>query len=282
MQENQQIRVIRPDSRVNEGSTKALQHLASEIWSFRSHIRIVFKEQFRAASSGAGLGIVWNYVLPIIPLTVYILLGTIQVFPEFDGVDGTTYRAFGVTLWFLLAGCIQVPINIIKSRNTEVMKTALPLSAAIVSGFTILLFDTLVRISFVLLIILGTQSWPQWSALLLPIPLFFAGLLFIALGLLFGILNVIYNDVGRIVTIALQYGIFLSGVIFPLPHGGLLELINLLNPFAIFIDFSRSIVFGREFHNIIPFGMISIGAILLFLMACRLFYIMEYRIRDMN
>lgn len=265
-----------------EGAFAAIRHLLGEIWRFRSHIRIVFKEQFRAAYYGTGLGIFWNYILPLVPLTVYWFLSKLRVFPNFEGVDSATFLTFGVTLWFLFAGCVQAPIQIVQSRNKEAMKTAFPLSASIVSGFAKLIFDTLVRLTFVIIVVIVTQSWPAWLAIGLPVILLPAFLLFIGSGLLLGILNVIYKDVSRVVNIVLQYGIFVSGVIFPLYDIGILSILNQFNPFAVFIDVSRSIVFQGVIGNLTGYLTMSVVAITVFIISMRLFYIMEFRVRGIN
>ena len=275
-------RIIRPDSRMTEGSIEAVRNLFGEIWIFRSHIKIVFKEQFRAAYAGTGLGIFWSYVLPLVPLTVYWALSRLRVFPSFEGVDGATFLTFGVTLWFLLAGCVQMPIQVVQSRNNEAMKTAFPLSASIVSGFAQLLFEALVRCVLVIVVVVATQSWPTWQALMLPVTLLPALLLFVAVGLIFGILNVIYNDVSRVVTILLQYGIFVSGVIFPLYDTGLLSTLNLFNPFAVFIEACRAVVFHGTIENFRAYLAMTGLALIMFVLACRAFFIMEYRIRGIT
>ena len=254
LHEENRTRIIRPDSRMTEGSIQAIRHLISEIWTFRSHIKIVFKEQFRAAYSGTGLGIFWNYALPLVPLTVYWFLSKLRVFPNFEGVDG----------------------------NKEAMKTSFPLSASIVSGFATLLFDTLVRCVLVILVVAITQSWPTWQSLMLPVALFPALLLFTGVGLFLGILNVIYNDVSRIVNIVLQYGIFVSGVIFPLYDTGLLSTLNLFNPFAVFIDSCRAIVFQGAIENFSAYLAMTGLALIMFVLSCRAFFIMEYRIRGIT
>ena len=280
--EAQKIRVTRPDSRVKEGPIKALRHLVGEIWRCRSHIRIVFKAQLRAAYSGTGLGIFWNYALPLVPLTVYWFLSKLRVFPNFEGVDSATFLTFGITLWFLFTGCIQTPIQVVQSRNSEAMKTAFPLSASIVSGFAKLTFDTLIRLILVAVVVIVNKSWPSWQALYLPLVLLPAFLLFIGAGLLLGILNVIYKDVSRVVNIVLQYGIFVSGVIFPLYGAGLLYKLNLYNPFAVFIDVSRSVVFQGSLEHLNGYLAMSAIALVVFMLSVRLFYIMEYRVRGIN
>ena len=282
VRKSQQIHIIRPDSRMRESILSAIRHLINEIWNYRSHIRIIFKGRFRAAYSGTGLGIFWNYVLPLVPLTVYWFLSVLRVFPNFEGVDGATFITFGVTLWFLFAGCIQIPMQVIQSRNKESMKTNFPLSASIVSEFARLLFDTMVRIILVLIIIVSTQSWPTTQGLLLPFTLLPALFLFAGIGVMLGILNVIYNDVSRVVNIILQYGIFVSGVIFPLYDIGILSAFNAINPFAIFIDASRSIVFQGVINNLQDYLVTSGLAFIFFAVSIRTFFVMEYRVRGIN
>ena len=277
-----QMRFIRPDNRVNDGMITSLCHILVEVWSFRSHIKVVFDEKFRASSRGTGFGLFWNFALPLVPLTVYWFLSKLRVFPGFDGVDGATFITFGVTLWFLFAGCVQTPIQVVQSQNKESMKTAFPLSASIVSSFAQLLFDTAVRLAFVSLVVISGQSWPEWTALFLPILIIPALMLFIALGLIFGILNAIYKDVSRVINIGLQYGIFISGVIFPFKGIEILSTLNVFNPFAVFIDFSRAVVFQGEVNNLEVYFTMSSIALILFLVSARLFYIMEYRLRGIG
>ena len=282
VRKSQQIHIIRPDSRMRESMLSAIRHLINEIWNYRSHIRIIFKGRFRAAYSGTGLGIFWNYALPLVPLTVYWFLSVLRVFPNFEGVDGATFITFGVTLWFLFAGCIQIPMQVVQSRNKESMKTNFPLSASIVSEFARLLFDTMVRIILVLIIIVSTQSWPTAQGLILPFMLLPALFLFTGIGVMLGILNVIYNDVSRAVNIILQYGIFVSGVIFPLYDIGILSAFNAINPFAVFIDASRSIVFQGVINNLQNYLVVSCLAFIFFAVSIRIFFVMEYRVRGVN
>ena len=282
VRKSQQIHIIRPDSRMRESMLSAIRHLINEIWNYRSHIRIIFKGRFRAAYSGTGLGIFWNYALPLVPLTVYWFLSVLRVFPNFEGVDGATFITFGVTLWFLFAGCVQIPMQVIQSRNKESMKTNFPLSASIVSEFARLLFDTMVRIILVSIIIVSTQSWPTAQGLMLPFMLLPALFLFTGIGVMLGILNVIYNDVSRVVNIILQYGIFVSGVIFPLYDIGILSAFNAINPFPVFIDASRSIVFQGVINNLQNYLVVSCLAFIFFAVSIRIFFVMEYRVRGVN
>tara|TARA_A100001037_G_C15072213_1_gene599981 strand:+ start:515 stop:1372 length:858 start_codon:yes stop_codon:yes gene_type:complete len=280
--QDSRIQVVSPYSRSNAGFIKAFMEFGKEIWEFRGHIRIVFGTRFRAAYSGTGLGIVWNYVLPIIPLTVYLLLSRLRVFPDFNGVDSATFIAFGVTLWFLFTGCIQIPIQTIQSRNIEAMKTSLPISASIMASFAQLSFDTLVRVCFVVCLVAFTDTIWTWKAFLLPLLIAPALFGFFGMGLCLGILNLVYNDVSRVTSILLQYGIFISGVIFPIANLPVLGVINDFNPFAIYIDAARSVAFLGGLDSLMPLLSSYLGCFLIFIIAIRVFFVMEKRVRGIE
>jgi len=276
------LTVVTPDKRAKDSVFKAIRNLASEIYGFRDQIATVYRQNFRNSYHGTGFGVLWNFILPLVPLTVYLFLTKIRVFPSFDGVDGATYLTFGVTMWFVFTGFVLLPINIVDSRKQQAMRTSLPLSTSIVSAFANLVFETAVRICLVTLIIVVNGSWPTWLSplvFLLFLPGFF---LFFGAGLILSIMNVIYKDVARLVTIILQYGIFVSGVIFPLGSSEIIKTLNNFNPFAVMVEASREVVFKGQILNWIPLTIWSLSGILIFLLGCRLFYVMEYRIREIG
>src|SRR5690606_29008948 len=137
------------------------------------------------------------------------------VFPRLEGISPEVFIGFNVTLWYLFTGFIKQPIQIVLSRNASMMKTAMPLSAAIASSFANLTFDTLVRLVLIGVLIVLTASWPVPSAPLALLVMLSGVIFCLGLGLTLSVLNAVYPDISQIVTILLQYGIFLSGVIFP-------------------------------------------------------------------
>lgn len=275
------VKTIRADSRAYDSAFTAVKRLSNDAFNFKDQIWSVFRQNFKNSYYGAGLGVFWNFVLPLVPITVYLFLSTVRVIPSFDGVDSSTYLTFGVMTWFVFAGFVLTPINVISSRNQDAMKTSMPLIASIVSGFAELTFETFVRILLVLSIMIIMSCWPAWTAPGLFLVFMAAFFLFFGVGLIFGILNVIYRDVGRVVTILLQYGIFLSGVIFPFGDSPLVQLFSKLNPFAVFVESSRQIVFkgGLEPALMQPLIIWVVIGVFVFLLGCRLFHVMEHRIR---
>lgn len=273
-------RVYAPEARYSANSIEAIRELSKEVARYRFHIASMFGSEFRSSYRGTVFGIFWNFALPLVPVSVYILLVNLRVFPQYDGMNASIYIGFNVTVWSFLTGLITRPIQIVKSRNKDAMKTALPISVAVVSSFAQLSFDTLVRLALVAILVICYAQWPR-PDIVGFVAVMAMGMMFcLSLGLIMSIFNVIVPDVARVVTIILQYGIFLSGVIFPLKSLGPLAVLEHVNPFNVFIEAARDTLF---FGSHPPIGVLlgwGLGAILLFLVAMRFFYVMERRIRS--
>ena len=275
------VRRYRPDSRFSIGLLGAFAALVRELVEFRSHILMLFSNEFKASYRGTALGVVWNLLLPLLPISVYVLLASLRVFPKFEGIAPAVYIGFNVTLWFLFTGFINRPIQVVRSRNAEIMKTAMPLSASIASSFAQLCFDSLLRIALVAALMAATATIPTLASAALLLVVLAGSIFFLSIGLLLSILNVIYPDIDRVVTIILQYGIFLSGVIFPISSMGPLAVLETTNPFSVFIQAARDAVFlGTLSHPAALAAWTGAGLIAL-LVSARFFYLMEYRIRGL-
>lgn len=274
----QTIRVYRPNNRLDESAVDAVKHLAKEVWRHRAHVALIFKRDFRLAYKGTTLGVVWNFILPLLPVSIYIFLSVFGGLP-IEHLPRAVYVSFNVTLWMLFSGLIEQPISVIMLRNNEAMKTSLPISVAIASNFARLAFDTGVR-CFLLAAVCIYYAVPP--SILSPLALIVVviGVVFsLSLGLMAAILNIVVPDTQSIVSVFMRYGIFISGVIFPLSELGPVGWIEAVNPLAILIHAAREITFTGQLSDPVPLGIVSVATVLVGLLAARMFYMMEYRIR---
>jgi ABC-type polysaccharide/polyol phosphate export permease len=277
--EHRKVTVYRPDSRFEIGVFGALFALIAEVYKFRSHIKLLFANNFQSSYQDTALGTIWNFILPLVPIGLYIMLVTFRVLPQLEGLPPAVYISFNVTLWHLLSGVVRQPIDVVASRGNAVMKTAMPLSASIAASFAQLTFESLVRAGLVTVIVVcygaAVMSTAPWALLVLLDALVFAfGL---ALGL--SVLNVIFPDTERVVGIVLQYGIFFSGIIFPIYRMPKLEFLETYNPFYVFIHAARQLTFENGITEPVPFIACSCVGLVLLLVSVRFFYVMEYRLR---
>lgn len=273
-------RSYRPNNRADANIFSAIAALIGEIRQYRSHIATIFAADFKNTYRGTVFGVFWNFTLPLIPISVYILLVSLRVFPRFEEIPPAVYLSFNVTMWMLLTGVITRSIQVVKSRTQEAMKTSIPLTAAISSSFAQLCFDTLVRLVLVAVLVAVFGPVPKVNILWLLLAIS-SGLLFcLSIGLTLSIFNMIYTDVERLTTIVLQYGIFLSGVIFPISTLGPLAVTENYNPFNVFIKSARDFLFFGGHPDAAALLAWAGVAVILSLLSLRFFYVMELRIRE--
>jgi ABC-type polysaccharide/polyol phosphate export permease len=268
-----------PDDRLRTGPFKAVMTLGSEIWRFRFQAQTAFMRDFVTGYRGTIFGVFWNIALPLVPIGFYVILAVTRIVPQFEDVAGSVAIALNATLWFFFAGCVRIPIDVTHSRNAEAMRTSIPLSVSILAGFGGLVFDTLVRLVAVAALILITGSLPDLLAPLALVPIALGAVFFLGLGLFLAILNIAAPDIKKITDSMLGYGIFISGVIFPLASMGPLVVLEFANPFAVFIEASRLLMFQGALTDWQPLAAWSTASIMVFLLGARLFYVMEKRIR---
>ena len=268
-----------PEARYSADAVEAVRALFSEVITYRAHIASMFGGDFRNSYRGTVFGIFWNFILPLVPLSVYILLVNLRVFPSYEGLTPAIYIGFNVTIWSLMTGLVTRPIQVIQSRNKEAMKTSLPISVSVVASFSQLCFDTLVRLGLVTLMVVFYSQWPQLNVFGFMTALLVGMVFSLSAGLVLAIFNVIVPDVSRVVTIILQYGIFMSGVIFPMSSMGPLAVLDQINPFAVVIKASRDYLFFGSHTDFVYLGVWGCVSFVMFLVSMRFFYVMERRIR---
>lgn len=277
--ERPMIRVYRSDNRFEESALSAFSHLVREIWRYRAHVNLLFKRDFRAAYQGSALGMFWNFALPLLPVSVYVFLSVSGVFPAIEHLPRAVYVSINVTLWLLFAGLVEQPIRVVKLRNSEAMKTSLPISVSITSSMAALSFETLLRLALVAGLLLAYQVPLSLTAPLSFVAILFGMLFSLSIGLMLAILNIVFPDTQSIVTVIMRYGIFVSGVIFPLPAIESLRWLEVANPFALIIQVARELAFSGQLSHPIALVVGAVVAVLVSLLAARVFYLMEYRIR---
>jgi len=264
---------------VKAGSITSLKNLWANLNQYQWHISQMFHQDFVSAYRLTRFGAIWNYILPLVPLTVWVLLNTLRFFPSFDGVSSVVYVTIGVTLWFLFAGLVSTPITTIESRIKDSAKSRIPIVGIVVANLARLSFDTLVRIAGTALIFGLFQGAPHWMIIFVPFVAFFAFFFFSGLGLMLAIFNLAFRDINKIVPILLQYGIMLSSVIFPLDSIKVLAQVSLFNPFYVFIDTIRTLIVFGEINHPVPLAGFSVIGIIMFVFACRLIEETEPRLR---
>ena len=276
------IKIISPDERSLLSSTEIILGYLTKVFKSRTQIKLLFSANFRKAYRGTVLGRLWNFLLPLVPIGIYIFLSSVRIIPEFSQVDQASFICFGLTFWFLFVGCITQTIDCILNKSKEVLKTGNELIIFIMVGFANQIFDFLVRCAALVILLIVSGCIPSIHSIFLPF-LVLPGLFFcLGVGLLLGIFNVVYPDINRITKILLQYGLFLSGIIFPVPDIVILSFINFFNPMHVYITEIRLMFFYGQMNNINLYLIYSVLGIVMLFIGLTVLYRSETRLRELN
>lgn len=199
---------------------------------------------------GSVLGYFWSLLRPLLLFGVLYL-----VFSQIVDVSGTVedypvQLLIGVILFSFWSEVTGGSVTAVVDRETLVRKIAfpravIPLSVALGAAFNLFL-NLLVLGAF--LAIAGVE--PEWTWLLVPIPLMFLMLFAVGVSLMLSSLFVSFRDVQPIWEVILQALFYATPVIYPIEvlaeKNESISHVALMNPVATVIQETRHFVLGDD------------------------------------
>ncbi len=259
---------------------KALKESFSQAKTYQWQILLAIRKQIQATYQQDVFGLFWSILMPIIPMTVYMVLAHIKVFNTVEDMPFIFYIAMGMLTWLLMAAIINNVMMSIKRDKSILTTTDFPVIATMLSQLGSVLNDTGIRLIAIVVIVLWFAIDISFMTVILSIFSLIPAIIFaFGLGMLLSILDIVVQDTRRIVDIFLRYGLFVSSVIFPFPADGILGSVNQFNFFNTFINGTRDILYQGTIENLSTFLYTSLFGLVLFLIALKLIYTMEFKIR---
>jgi|GEM_PF-3540506 len=257
-----------------------LKESFQQIIQYRWQILLAIKKRIQSTYQQDAFGFFWSILMPIIPMTVYMILAHIKVFNTVKDQPFIYYIAMGMLTWLMMASIIQNVMMSIKKEKGILTTTNFPILASMISQLGSVLYDTAIRIIAVVAIVIWFGIDTSFTSVVLTLLSLIPAIIFaFALGMVLSILDIVIQDTRRIVDIFLRYGLFVSSVIFPFPAEGILGSINQFNFFNTYINATRDILYSGATENLSLFIYTSVLGLFLFLVSLKLVYNMEYKIR---
>lgn len=235
------------------------------------------KREFQAKYKNSILGAVWTVLNPLAMIVVYTVIFSQIMKAKLPGVDSvyaySIYLCAGVITWGLFAEIVGRSQNVFLDNANLLKKLSFPRICLPI----ITVLNAYVNFSIVFALFLGfliiSGSFPG-LVIFAAIPvLAIQSALAVGLGMVLGVLNVFFRDVGQFFGIFLQFWFWFTPVIYPiaiLPKE-LSEHLLVWNPMAPIIAAYQSIFVAQQQPNwgtlIIP----SILSVLICLLGLRLF-----------
>lgn len=256
-----------------------IRELKSQVSGNIWQISVQFKRDFKNSYQGTALGKLWAVITPLIPLSVYLLLGLLRAVNVDGEIGFVPYIIVGATAWYFITGTIRAIINAPVKNSVILNKMNYPMSAVLVSHFGSTVFDLLVRLVLAVAVCIIYGVYFGISLFYLPIIILFIILFSFGSGMILSIINIAYKDAAKIADIVFSYGLFVSSVIFPMPEEGIIGMVNNFNPFNTFITEFRSVLILGEINSPLVLGITSLLSLVIFLYGCKFLFVMEKRVR---
>ena len=193
------------------------------LWAYRDFVLGSVRREFEARHRQAMLGGLWALLSPLATVVVYTVIFSEVMHGRLPGVPEGAAGAHAYSIW-LCAGILAwgVFANTVARFQTMFIEGAgllkkisfpricLPLVAVLNA-----LLDFGIVFGLFTLFLLGSGRFPGAVFLTLAPVLLVQTLLAVGIGMIAGILNVFFRDVGHFVTIVLQFWFWLTPIVYP-------------------------------------------------------------------
>ena len=206
--------VVLPHVRIQPAKGLLELDLAS-LWQYRELIHILVWRDVTVRYKQTLLGVAWAMFQPVATMLIFtVVFNVIGKIPS-DGFPYPVFLYAGLLPWFYISQALSRGGTSLVGEAPLISKVyfprlILPLSATIAP---------LVDLLLAFIAFLGLMAWfqvmPTWRILLLPL---FAGLgatIALAAGLWISALYVRYRDIGHILPMFIQLGMFVSPILYP-------------------------------------------------------------------
>ncbi|WP_432409967.1 ABC transporter permease [Rasiella sp. SM2506] len=220
------------------------------------------------------LGILWAFITPLATAMVWIVLnssGAVKI--SATGLPYPVYVISGTLIWSIITGAINSPMQSTKAAKGILSKINFPKEALVVSGIYKLLFNILPKliIMIVFLVIYGVSF--QASMLLFPFVILAAIFCGTAIGFFITPIGMLYTDVSKIISMGLQFLMYASPVVYPIPKSGVLKTLMEWNPLSPLLITARDVLVGSTPEYLTYFLIVLVVCVPLFFIGLVLYRI---------
>jgi lipopolysaccharide transport system permease protein len=259
------ITVYTPDSSL-ASPFKMMREMFADLGACRELAWRLAVRDISAQHRQAFLGILWAFILPLANTFAWIFLSATGIVAVADTtLPYPVYVFTGTMLWAIFMDALNAPLHQVTAAKGMLAKLNFPREALIVSGIYQTLFNAGIKIILLLgaLLVLGIR--PGWTLIFFPFGIISMVLVGTALGLLITPVGILYNDVGRALSLLLQFLMYVTPVVFPMPKAGWASTLFAINPLTPIILTCRNWLTGYSAEYVGYFLLVNVVTVALLL-----------------
>ena len=241
------------------------------IWAYRDFIRGSVQREFQIKYRNSLLGVAWNIINPLAMIVVYTVIFAQVMRAKLPGVDSTfaysIYLCAGVLTWGLFAEVVGRSQNMFLENANLLKKISFPRITLPIIVMANAGLNFAIVFGLFLAFLVASGNFPGWVVLavlpVLALQMAFA----MGLGMVLGVLNVFFRDVGHFFGIFLQFWFWLTPIVYPpniLPER--IKPLLTLNPMASIVAAYQGILVNQQcphWVSLWPTALLSVALCLL-------------------
>ena len=241
----------------------------NDVLKYKSLLNNLAKRDFLIRYKQAFAGILWALLKPLISILVFGYISS-KINNTENTATNFVYVASAMLLWQLFSSVFNDVSNSIIGNSNLFSKVYFPKIIIPLSTILVCLVDFLISLIILIVLFIISGQSIHWQIILAPLFIILTLINGFGIGLYFATINVKYRDVKFIVPVILQFGMYVTPVIFStkyyldrLPEW--LHWLFCLNPMVGAIDGFKYALFGGDSIYNISYFILSICVSFLFL-----------------
>ena len=183
-----------------------------EIVRYRDLLWTLTDRDIKVRYKQTALGVLWVILQPLIASLIFAFVFGVVAKLSSNGRPYVLFAFAGLTAWGTFANVLSRASGSIVSNAHIVTKVYFPRLLLPLSAAASTLVDLVVSLGVMGLMMAFYGIWPGWPVLFLPVWILVLLLMALGLGMMSGALMVRYRDIGYVVPVVLQLGMYASPV----------------------------------------------------------------------
>jgi lipopolysaccharide transport system permease protein len=256
----------------------SLEKACEDIARSRHVISRLFWRDFVAQFRQKILGYLWALLGPLLGIISFLFLFFVGVLkPGESEIPYTAYVLIGGMIWSCLPTTIAAVSNGLQNQSDLILRTSIPKLALAISSLAGALYNIVISMitTGIALVIIGIK--PSWWFLAYPLLIMPIILLGTAIGLILSVFGSIAKDLTPLVLQMITLIMYLTPVVY-LPstiQNTTIRSIIEWNPISPLVEIPRSLICLGHTNSLSYFLWVSLGTIILTILALHIFYALE-------
>ncbi|PLX83452.1 MAG: polysialic acid transporter [Desulfuromonas sp.] len=248
-------------------SAKMIRAMFTDLLASRELAWRLAVRDIRAQYLQAFFGILWAFILPLANTLAWVFLNSSGIVSVGETTLPYPFYVFtGTMFWAIFMDALNAPLQQVNAARSMLGKLNFPREALVVSGVYQTIFNALIKVGLLFIVMFFVGVKPGVSLIYFPLGLASLVLVGTVLGLMITPIGVLYTDVGRGLPLLMQFLMYITPVVFPMPEAGMARLLFSFNPLTPVVSTVRDWFSGQPPEFLLPFILVNLFAVVLLLL----------------